>query len=213
VDIVVDGELPTPTEGLSYQVERKLDLLRRAAERPSGGRRRIVFRYQSAPSRILGPDAVTGIEVERTDRVIGDDGRVRAVPTGDLDLLETGLVLTSVGYRGVATPGLPFDEQRGIIPNQAGRVLEAPDGAVFPGTYVTGWIKRGPTGFIGTNKSCAQETVQQLADDFNAGRLPEPAGSAEAFDGLLRSRRPQARPGGAVLRAGQSARRRLFGRR
>ncbi|MEU1953370.1 FAD-dependent oxidoreductase [Nocardia rhamnosiphila] len=213
VDIVVDGELPPPTEGLPYQVERKLDLLRRAAERPSGGRRRIVFRYQSAPSRILGPDAVTGIEVDRTDPVIGDDGRVRAVPTGDLDLLETGLVLTSVGYRGVPTPGLPFDEQRGVIPNQAGRVLEAPDGAVFPGTYVTGWIKRGPTGFIGTNKSCAQETVQQLADDFNAGRLPEPAGSAEAFDGLLRGRRPQARPGGAVLRAGQPARGRLFGRR
>ncbi|GGL07878.1 FAD-dependent oxidoreductase [Nocardia jinanensis] len=206
VDIVVDGELPVPAEDLPYQVERKLELLRGIAERPAGRRRRIVFRYQSAPSRILGPDAVTGIEVERTGLVTDDDGRVRAVGTGDLDLLETGLVLTSVGYRGEPTPGLPFDEQRGVIPNQAGRVLENPAGAVFPGTYVTGWIKRGPTGFIGTNKSCAQETVQQLAGDFNAGRLPEPAGSAEAFDRLLRTRRPNARAAGAVLRPAKSGR-------
>ncbi|WP_328391822.1 FAD-dependent oxidoreductase [Nocardia sp. NBC_00416] len=206
VDIVVDGELPPPAANRTYQVEQKLELLRRVADRPFGSRRRIVFRYQSAPSRLLGPDAVTGIEVDRAELLTGDDGRVRAVPTGDLDLLETGLVLTSVGYRGVPTPGLPFDEQHGVIPNQAGRVLEGPAGAVFPGTYVTGWIKRGPTGFIGTNKSCAQETVQQLADDFNAGRLPEPAGSAPAFDRLLRGRRPQARAAGAVLRPAKSGR-------
>lgn len=206
VDIVVDGELPPVAADLPYQVEQKLKLLHGVADRPVGQRRRIVFRYRSAPSRILGPDTVTGIEVDRTELVTGADGRVSAVATGDLDLLETGLVLTSVGYRGVPTPGLPFDEQRGVIPNQAGRVLEGPEGAVFPGTYVTGWIKRGPTGFIGTNKSCAQETVQQLADDFNAGRLPGPAGSAAAFDRLLRTRRPQVRAAGAVLRPAKTGR-------
>ncbi|WP_280397201.1 FAD-dependent oxidoreductase [Nocardia carnea] len=211
VDIAIEGELPPLTGDLPYQVEQKLKLLHRVADRPSGQRRRIVFRYLSAPNRILGPDAVTGIEVERTELVPGDDGRIRAVGTGDTELLETGLVLTSVGYRGVPTPGLPFDEQRGVIPNRSGRVLEAPEGAVLPGAYVTGWIKRGPTGFIGTNKSCAQETVQQLADDFNAGRLAEPAGSAEAFDRLLRQRRPQARAAGAVTRTGKPARR-LFSR-
>lgn len=211
VDIAVEGDLPPLTGDLPYQVQQKLKLLHQVADRPFGQRRRIVFRYRSAPSRILGPDAVTGIEVDRTELVSGDDGRVRAVATGDTDLLETGLVLTSVGYRGVPTPGLPFDEQRAIIPNRAGRVLTGPEGDVFPGAYVTGWIKRGPTGFIGTNKSCAQETVQQLADDFNAGRLAEPAGSAEAFDRLLRQRRPQVRSAGAVARTAKPVRR-LFAR-
>lgn len=211
VDIAIEGELPPVTGDLPYQVEQKLKLLHRIADRPSGNRRRVVFRYLSAPSRILGPDAVTGVEVERTELVTEPDGRVRAVATGELALLETGLVLTSVGYRGVPIPGLPFDEQRGIVPNRAGRVLADSDGAVLPGVYVTGWIKRGPTGFIGTNKSCAQETVRQLADDFNTGRLAEPAGSAAAFDRLLRGRRPRVRPGGAVLRADKPVRR-LFSR-
>ncbi|WP_280458727.1 hypothetical protein [Nocardia carnea] len=211
VDIAVEGDLPPLSGDLPYQVEQKLKLLHRVADRPFGQRRRIVFRYQSAPSRILGPDAVTGIEVDRTELVAGDDGRVRAVATGDTGLLETGLVLTSVGYRGVPTPGLPFDEQRGIIPNRAGRVLTGAAGEVLTGAYVTGWIKRGPTGFIGTNKSCAQETVQQLADDFNTGRLAEPAGTADGFDRLLRQRRPQVRAAGAVARTAEPVRR-LFAR-
>ncbi|MGW0182419.1 FAD-dependent oxidoreductase [Nocardia sp. NPDC003345] len=211
VDIAIEGDLPALTGKLPYQLEQKLKLLRQVGDRPYGQRRRIVFRYQSAPARILGPDRVTGIEVERTESVTGPDGRVRAAGTGDLELLETGLVLTSVGYRGVPTPGLPFDEQRGIIPNQAGRVLDAPDGTAVPGVYVTGWIKRGPTGFIGTNKSCSQETVGQLAADFNAGRLAEPAGGAAAFDRLLRQRRPQVRAAGAVSESGKPVRR-LFSR-
>ncbi|MBF6351232.1 FAD-dependent oxidoreductase [Nocardia flavorosea] len=211
VDIAVEGDLPPLSGDLPYQVEQKLKLLHRVADRPFGQRRRIVFRYQSAPSRILGPDAVTGIEVDRTELVAGDDGRVRAVATGDTGLLETGLVLTSVGYRGVPTPGLPFDEQRGIIPNRAGRVLTGAAGEVLTGAYVTGWIKRGPTGFIGTNKSCAQETVQQLAGDFNTGRLAEPAGTADGFDRLLRQRRPQVRAAGAVARTAEPVRR-LFAR-
>ena len=211
VDIAIEGELPAITADLPSQVEQKLKLLHQLAERPFGDRRRIVFRYQSAPHRILGADRVAGLELERTELVTGSDGRVRAVATGERETLDTGLVLTSVGYRGVPLAGLPFDEQRGVIPNQSGRVLDGTDGAVLPGRYVTGWIKRGPTGFIGTNKSCAQETVQQLADDFNAGRLAEPAGSAEAFDRLLRARRPQVRAAGAVTRPAKPVRR-LFSR-
>ena len=99
---------------------------------------------------------------------------VRSVPTGDVDVVEAGLVLTSIGYRGVALPGVPFDDRAGIIPNNGGRVLEEVGGSTATGTYVTGWIKRGPSGFIGTNKSCAQETVGHLVDDFNAGRLTDP---------------------------------------
>lgn len=190
VDIAIEGEPPAVTDDLPYQVEQKLRLLHSVAERPFGARKRIVFRYLSAPTAILGTDEVTGIEMSRNELVTDPDGRVRAMATGETERLTAGLVLTSVGYRGVALPGLPFDERAAVIPNLNGRVLENSGGAALPGTYVTGWIKRGPTGFIGTNKSCAQETVRQLADDFNAGRLREPAGGATDFDNLVHCRRP-----------------------
>ncbi|MBF6074715.1 FAD-dependent oxidoreductase [Nocardia beijingensis] len=199
VDIVIEGELPELGAELPFHVEQKLRLLHSVRTRPVGERKRIVFRYLAAPTEILGTDRVTGVEIDRTELVTDPDGRVRAVSTGQTDRLDAGLVLTSVGYRGVAVPGLPFDEQAAVIPNEDGRVvLEGPGGPVVTGTYVTGWIKRGPTGFIGTNKSCAQETVRQLAADFNAGRLPEPTGSAAEFDRLVRSRQPAVRAGGAV---------------
>ncbi|AVH24725.1 FAD-dependent oxidoreductase [Nocardia cyriacigeorgica] len=200
VDIVIEGELPEITDDLPYQVEQKLRLLHSVRNRPVGQRRRIVFRYLSSPTEILGPDQVSGIEVVRNELVTDADGNVRAVATDQTERLDAGLVLTSVGYRGVPLPGLPFDERAGVIPNLDGRVLDQPGGSVLSGTYVTGWIKRGPTGFIGTNKSCAQQTVQQLADDFNAGRLREPSGGAAGFDRLVRSRQPDLRAGGAVLR-------------
>ncbi|GAA5068574.1 FAD-dependent oxidoreductase [Nocardia callitridis] len=200
VDIAIEGALPESDEGLagnSYQVERKLQLLRSVADRPFGDRKRIVFRYFAAPTAVLGAERADGLEIERTELVRTDDGRTRAVATGQTRRLAAGLVLTSVGYRGVPVPGMPFDDAAGVIPNLGGRVLERAEGAVLPGAYVTGWIKRGPTGFIGTNKSCAQETVRFLADDFNAGRLPEPAGSAADFDRLVRARRPEVLASGA----------------
>ncbi|MEV6099549.1 FAD-dependent oxidoreductase [Nocardia sp. NPDC051981] len=200
VDIVVEGEIPEIVEGMSQKVEHKLKLLRGLADRPVTGRKRIVFRYLSAPVAIAGVDRVTGVEVVRNELVTGDDGAVHAVPTGEIETLDAGLVLTSVGYRGVALPGVPFDERAGVIPNLDGRVLEESGGSVVPGAYVTGWIKRGPTGFIGTNKSCAQQTVRQLVDDFNAGRLAQPAHSAGDFDRLVGDRQPHAIRGGAVNR-------------
>ncbi|WP_280454663.1 FAD-dependent oxidoreductase [Nocardia brasiliensis] len=202
VDIVIEGDLPELTEGLPYQVEQKLRLLHTVRTRPVGERKRIVFRYLASPTELVGTDRVAGIEVSRNELVTDADGRTRAVATGATERLDAGLVLTSVGYRGVALPGLPFDDAASVIPNLNGRVLERVDGAVLPGTYVTGWIKRGPTGFIGTNKSCAQETVQQLADDYNAGRLPEPGGSAAEFDRLIRQRQPAVRVAGAAKRGG-----------
>ncbi|BCK57576.1 FAD-dependent oxidoreductase [Nocardia wallacei] len=202
VDIVVEGEVPEAIPGMSQKVEQKLRLLRGVADRPVGARKRIVFRYLSSPTALLGTDRVAGIELERNELRTTEDGTVRAAGTGVVETLDAGLVLTSVGYRGVALPGLPFDERADVIPNEQGRVLDAPGGAVFPATYVTGWIKRGPTGFIGTNKSCAQETIRQLVDDFNSGRLAEPAAGAAEFDRLIAARRPAAIRGGAT--AGRS---------
>ncbi|WP_054813482.1 FAD-dependent oxidoreductase [Nocardia arizonensis] len=198
VDIAVEGEIPEPEAAMPYRVEQKLKLLRAVRTRPFGARRRIVFRYLSSPVAVFGADAVSGVEVVRNELVIDADGRVTAVATGDTERIEAGLVLTSVGYHGVPLPGLPFDDRAGVIPNLDGRVLDGPGGAALPGSYVTGWIKRGPTGFIGTNKSCAQQTVRLLAEDFNAGRLREPVGSAADFDRLVRGRRPQVRAGGAA---------------
>ncbi|MGV0813169.1 FAD-dependent oxidoreductase [Mycolicibacterium boenickei] len=125
--------------------------------------RRIVLEYLQSPTAILGDDAVRAVEFSRNELIAGDDGSPRVKPTGELHTVDAGLVLTSIGYRGVPVAGLPFDG--GIVPNDAGRVTGV------PATYVTGWIKRGPTGFIGTNKSCAQETVRSLVADYNSGRL------------------------------------------
>ncbi|MCX4097523.1 FAD-dependent oxidoreductase [Nocardia sp. alder85J] len=199
VDIVVEGEVPEPIPGQPQRVEQKLRLLRGLAERPVSGRRRIVFRYLSAPVALTGTEQVTGIELARTELVIEADGAVRAVATGSTEIVATGLVLASVGYRGVPLPDLPFDDRAGVLPNRGGRVLDAVDGDVLPGTYVTGWLKRGPTGFIGTNKSDAQQTVRQLVDDFNSGRLPEPRRDAADLDRLVADRRPAAIRGGAVV--------------
>ena len=119
--------------------------------------------------------------------LVADERRpIRAEPTGEREVIPCGLVLRSVGYRGVPLPGLPFDERRGTIPNDGGRVLagrRAP-----PGVYCTGWIKRGPSGVIGTNKKDATETVELLLDDVRAGRLPGRAEDAPTLDAVLRER-------------------------
>ncbi|MBF6243427.1 FAD-dependent oxidoreductase [Nocardia elegans] len=198
LDIVVEADVPEPTPDMPQKVEQKLKLLRSVADRPVGARKRIVFRYLSSPVALVGTDRVTGIELVRNELVTDEAGITRAVATDETETLDTALVLASVGYRGVAVPGVPFDERAGVIPNADGRVLESAGGAVVPGTYVTGWIKRGPTGFIGTNKSCAQQTVRQLVDDFNAGRLRRPTADATDFDRLVQRRRPDAVRGGAT---------------
>jgi ferredoxin--NADP+ reductase len=151
---------------------------------PRGDRRRIVLRYLTSPTRILGDDRVTAVEIVR-NTLVADGEAVRAVPTDRTDSIDTGLVLRSIGYRGRPVAGLPFGDSDGVIPNEGGRVLGVPR------TYVAGWIKRGPTGFIGTNKTCAHETVNHLLEDFNAGLLPPPEGSRSGFADLVANRCPE----------------------
>jgi ferredoxin--NADP+ reductase len=100
------------------------------------------------------------------------DGRTSARGTGKLHELSTGFVVRSIGYQGLALPGVPFDTKRGVIPNQGGRVLGT-DGAPLAGLYVTGWIKRGPSGLIGTNKACAKETTDAALADLENQPVPE----------------------------------------
>ncbi len=153
-----------------------------AARELREGNRRIVFRYHAVPSELVGDDHVDGARVARTELVETPEGALVARATDDIEDVSAGLVLRSIGYQGVPIPGLPFDEQRAIVPSVGGRV-EA-------GVYVTGWIKRGPSGVIGTNKACAKETVAALFADFDAGRLTRPRGDRRSLGRLLAERRP-----------------------
>ncbi|WP_067713763.1 FAD-dependent oxidoreductase [Nocardia yamanashiensis] len=148
--------------------------------------RRIDLRYLASPIALHGSRHVTGIEYARNE-MAGAESRVR--PTAHTELLDTSLVLRSIGYRGEPLAGLPFDPARGVIPNREGRVLDV-TGAPLPGRYVTGWIKRGPHGVIGANRVDAEETVQHLLADFLAGRLPTPAGGRPELLELLSARCP-----------------------
>jgi ferredoxin--NADP+ reductase len=161
---------------------RNVDVLRSWAERtPEGRPRRIHVHFQHKPVEVVGDDRVTGLRLERT--TVDADGN--AVGTGDIVTIDADLVLRSVGYRGIAFPGLPYDERRGVVPNEGGRVVRAD--APAPGEYVAGWIKRGPTGVIGTNKHDAQESVTALLDD--APSLPRaPERDPGAVVDLLESR-------------------------
>src|SRR5829696_8119851 len=156
---------------------------------PSGKRRRIVLRFLASPVEIVGDGRVEGIRIVRNELVRDDSGALRPRPTDVEELIDCGVVFRSIGYRGTALEDLPFDERRGIIPNDRGRVLGG-DGPL-PGEYAVGWIKRGPTGIIGTNKRDAQETVDLLLEDLDAGRLLEPADpERDSLEALLTERRP-----------------------
>jgi ferredoxin--NADP+ reductase len=134
--------------------------------------------YRLTPSRVLGEGRAAGVEF---------------VVTGSEDVrdLEAGLVLSSIGYRGRPVAGLPFDDDAAVVSNRGGRVVDPRTGSPVTGSYVAGWIKRGTTGFIGTNKSCAQETVNALVDDYNDGRLPDPVAGQRALERLVHGRQPQ----------------------
>ncbi|RLU89132.1 NADP oxidoreductase [Streptomyces griseocarneus] len=146
--------------GLPAAVRRNVEVLRGWNTEPRLGRaRHIRLRFFLRPVALLGDEAVRAVRFERT----APDGRGGVVGTGRFEDVEAQLVLRSVGYRGVPIPGLPFDTDRGTVPHDRGRVLR--DGSPSPGEYVAGWIKRGPTGVIGTNRSCAKETVGSLLAD------------------------------------------------
>jgi ferredoxin--NADP+ reductase len=173
-------------EGLSRVAKRNLAVLREYAKgEVELGERHITLRFQRSPVELLGDGRVEQIVLGRNELRTAEDGRVSAHDTGERETVPTGLVLRAVGYRGIAVDGLPFDERRGIIPNERGRV----EGGERE--YVVGWIKRGPTGIIGTNKKDAVETVNQLLDDLETGRLRRhTSGGAPDIEQWLAGRQP-----------------------
>ncbi len=178
----------------SRTVGKKLEILREFATRvPSGKPRRLIIRFLVSPIELSGNEAgeVVGMRIVRNELYADDQGRVRSRPTDRVEELPVELVFRSVGYHGVPLPGLPFDERWGVVPNERGRVVD-PAGGPVPGVYVAGWIKRGPTGVIGTNKADAAETVEAMLEDLAAGRVAEPAEpDPEAADRCIRARQPR----------------------
>lgn len=184
-EVIVDPaeiQLDEPSAQLASSdraVGRNVDVVREwAARTPEGKPRRIHVRFLSRPVEIKGDGRVTTVVVERTR--LTPEGGVEG--TGELEEIPANLVVRSVGYRGTVLDGLPFDERRNVIPHEEGRVVM--DGAVMPGFYVAGWIKRGPTGIIGTNKKDAVATVESLLADARAGSLPTPSRPGGLEDAL-----------------------------
>jgi len=172
-DVIVkpeDLELdPASAEAVAQDATaaRNLETLRQLAQRgPTGKPRQIHFHFLRSPKEILGQDGrVASLRLEVNELRPTESGYIQAHGTGRFETLDVGLVMRAIGYRSVPIPGVPFDERRGRIPNDRGRVLDGPQGQVVSGLYVVGWAKRGPTGVIGTNKPDAVETVQLLLED------------------------------------------------
>jgi ferredoxin--NADP+ reductase len=212
VDVVVDSAeleraLAVADTTMDATATRNVAELRRLAAHPprSGAPRRIVLRFLLSPVELLdnGASAVAGVRLAHNELVAADNGgALRARATGEQEVLAAELVLRAIGYRGTALAGVPFDERSGVIANANGRVVEAREGGATPdaqsahgrvrtGEYAVGWIKRGPTGVIGTNKKDAQETVDAIFEDLAAGRLADPPlGDAAQLERLLRERQP-----------------------
>jgi ferredoxin--NADP+ reductase len=193
VDVVID---PADLDGVEALLadpatepatRLKLTLAQEYSQRPATpGNKRIVFRFLLSPQDVLGEHRAEAIRLCHNEIRHTPDGSV-AVPTARTHELATGLVLRAVGYRGAPMPDVPFDPSAGIIPNDGGRVVDS-TGAVWPRSYVAGWIKRGARGVIGTNRGDAAETVSAVVDDFRAGRLGTPTADREDLRTLLQRR-------------------------
>lgn len=167
--------------------DRKLQLIDDFSRSPvTGKRKRLHIQFLVSPTEILGDTSVSGVRIVR-NRIVRDGDQLRAVATDEVTEIPCGLVFRSVGYRGLPLEGIPFDDRRGIVRNEAGRVVD--DSGPRVGEYVAGWIKRGPTGVIGTNKADAQDTVERMVADALAGAYVQGAKpDQDAIVDLLQAR-------------------------
>lgn len=168
-----EGAAPT-NDGFSAGLKSEI-VTTFAARLPDPAARRIVLRFHRSPVEILGDDSVRAIRLETSG--------------GGTETLDCGMVVRAIGYRGTAVPGLPFDDHTATVPHDRGRVVDLA-GAALTGHYVVGWLKRGPSGGIGANRGCADESVDGLLDDHARGRLRRPAESVVSFADLVARRQP-----------------------
>ena len=171
---------------------RNVEIIQDYAARPKTGKPITVrFRFLASPVELLGDSDghVCGVRIENNVIAAREDGSLAARGTGTFEEIPAQLVFRSIGYTGQPVAGIPFDERRGLIRNENGRVTDA-DGAQQTGEYVSGWIKRGPSGVIGTNKKDSQDTVDKILEDAAAGRLNDPV--ADDIEGMIATRCPNA---------------------
>jgi ferredoxin--NADP+ reductase len=205
-DVIVDEAevdralaVPDPDAEANATSRRNVEILRGYASRtPKGHARRVVLRFLLSPTALLADEQsrLGAVELVRNELVPGAAGSLRAQASDERETIPADLVFRAIGYRGIPLPGVPFDERGGVIPNAGGRVLDPQTGEPVPGEYVVGWIKRGPSGVIGTNKKDAQETVNAMLADLlaadaaataHAPEQPDPA----AVERMLRKRQPE----------------------
>ena len=173
---------------------KKVEILQGSALRkPTGKSRRLVVRFLVSPVELLGDASgrVVGMRLVQNELYATPTGTFQPRATDRFEELAVGLVFRSVGYRGVPLPGVPFNEKWGVILNEKGRVLDPDTKQPVVGEYAAGWIKRGPSGVIGTNKPDAAETVECMLEDLAQGAVRAPAHpAAAAAEALVRQRRP-----------------------
>ena len=182
------------SSGSDRAAGRKVAMLQEFAGRqPEGKTRRLTIRFLVSPTALMGDDTgrLTAMRLVKNELYATDSGTLRPRATEQFEELPVDMVFRSVGYRGVPLPNVPFDDRRGVIANDAGRVLDADRPEPVTGVYAAGWIKRGPTGIIGTNKPDALQTVKCMVADLADGKVLQPSGAtAEAAAKLVRERQP-----------------------
>ena len=181
-ELELDAASEASLEGNAVKTRNMATLRGYAESSCEDGERVVRFRFLVSPVEVVGEGGrVTGVRIERNRLVAREDGYMRAVGTGETEVVPCGMVIRSVGYRGMPLPGVPFDEKRGIVPNEGGRVVRGVGGAAVPGEYVVGWAKRGPSGVIGTNKADAAATAALMCEDRGAGVVA--GGEPSAWEG------------------------------
>lgn len=187
-ELAIDRVSSKQIEG-DTSAQKNIDYMRAYAEiGATGKQRRVHFRFLISPVEIIADEEgrITGVRCEKNKLVPTDDGDVKAVGTGEYEIIPAGLVLRSVGYKGVPLADVPYNSKSGTIPNSDGRITDE-SGEAIPGLYVVGWAKRGPTGVIGTNKPDSVETVNAMLEDVpNLTGAPDP--DPEAIVRLLQER-------------------------
>jgi ferredoxin--NADP+ reductase len=188
LDALSEAELQASGDRM---LAKKIELIQAYAARAAAGRpRRLHLRFLVSPEELLddGNGRVAAVRIVRNELTKSASGALSATPTGETETIPAGLVFRSVGYRGVPLPEVPFHERWGVIANAGGRVIDVDSGEPIVGEYVAGWIKRGPSGVIGTNKPDALETVTAMLEDAAAGRIWSPGESTrEGLFGDLRA--------------------------
>jgi ferredoxin--NADP+ reductase len=163
-------------QGKDRTVQHNVEILTKYAQSaPKGKTRRIHMHFLRAPLELIGTERIEAIRIVRNEIYRDADGSLRSRPTDQTETIPVGLVFRSIGYKGVALPGIPFDDKAGVIPNDHGRVIDPKTRQPLVGEYVAGWIKRGPSGIIGTNKPDSVETVHLALEDAAAGVVLSPS--------------------------------------